>query len=47
MTPEQIAHAHILIEDYRVWLFPFPLASGRHLNRKKKGFPQVEPLFLG
>lgn len=23
MTPEQIAHAHILIEDYRVWLFPF------------------------
>ena len=23
MTPAQIEHAHILIEDYRVWLYPF------------------------
>ena len=23
MTPEQIEHAHILIDDYRVWLYPF------------------------
>ncbi len=23
MTPEQIEQAHILIEDYRVWLYPF------------------------
>ncbi|WP_112323359.1 tetratricopeptide repeat protein [Oceanibium sediminis] len=23
MTPEQIAQANILLEDYRVWLFPF------------------------
>ena len=23
MTPEQIEKAHVLIEDYRVWLYPF------------------------
>ena len=23
MTPEQIEEAHILIDDYRVWLYPF------------------------
>lgn len=23
MTPEQIKKAHVLIEDYRVWLYPF------------------------
>ncbi len=23
MTPEQIEHAHRLIDDYRVWLYPF------------------------
>ena len=23
MTPEQIEHAHLLIDDYRVWLYPF------------------------
>ncbi len=23
MTPEQIEHAHVLIDDYRVWLYPF------------------------
>lgn len=23
MTPEQIARAHVLVEDYRVWLYPF------------------------
>ena len=23
MTPEQIKHAHELIDDYRVWLYPF------------------------
>lgn len=23
MTPEEIAHAEILIEDYRVWMYPF------------------------
>lgn len=23
MTPEQIERAHVLIEDYRVWLYPF------------------------
>jgi len=23
MTPEQIEQAHILIDDYRVWLYPF------------------------
>ncbi len=23
MTPEQIAHAHVLIDDYKAWLYPF------------------------
>ncbi len=23
MTPEQIDHAHILVQDYRVWMYPF------------------------
>ncbi|RDC72232.1 sel1 repeat family protein [Rhodovulum sp. 12E13] len=23
MTPEQIAKAHVLIDDYRVWMYPF------------------------
>lgn len=23
MTPEQIARAHVLVEDYQVWLYPF------------------------
>lgn len=23
MTPEQIEHAHALVDDYRVWLYPF------------------------
>jgi hypothetical protein len=23
MTPAQIEKAHILIDDYRVWLYPF------------------------
>jgi hypothetical protein len=23
MTPAQIENAHILIDDYRVWLYPF------------------------
>ena len=22
MTPEQIEHAHALVDDYRVWLYP-------------------------
>jgi len=23
MTPEQIEHAHALIADYKVWMYPF------------------------
>ncbi|MEM9436719.1 MAG: tetratricopeptide repeat protein [Pseudomonadota bacterium] len=23
MTPEEIDHAHVLIDDYRVWMYPF------------------------
>ena len=23
MTPEQIAHALVLVEDYKVWMYPF------------------------
>ena len=23
MTPEEVAYAHVLIDDYKVWLYPF------------------------